>query len=37
LYNDPPALEGPIPTVKPNTPETLGQPQTTTTPQKPPK
>jgi hypothetical protein len=37
LYNEPPALEGPIPTVKPMTPETLGQPQTTTTPQKPPK
>ena len=39
LYNDPPALEGPIQTIKPATPETLGQPQitTTTTPQKPPK
>jgi hypothetical protein len=37
LYNDPPALEGPIPTVKPMTPETFGQPQTTTQPQKPPK
>jgi hypothetical protein len=37
LYNEPPALEGPIPTVKAMTPETLGQPQTTTTPQKPPK
>jgi len=37
LYNEPPALEGPIPTVKPMTPETMGQPQTTTTPQKPPK
>ncbi|MGA8809717.1 MAG: hypothetical protein WB973_17745 [Thermoanaerobaculia bacterium] len=35
LYTDPPALEGPIPTVKPATPETLGQPQLTTT-QKPP-
>jgi len=37
LYNEPPALEGPIPTVKALTPETLGQPQTTTAPQKPPK
>jgi hypothetical protein len=37
LYNEPPALEGPIPTVKPMSPETFGQPQTTTTPQKPPK
>jgi hypothetical protein len=37
LYNDPPALEGPIPTVRAMTPETLGQPQTTTAPQKPPK
>jgi hypothetical protein len=37
LYNEPPALEGPVPTVKAMTPETLGQPQTTTAPQKPPK
>jgi hypothetical protein len=37
LYNEPPALEGPIPTVKPMSPETFGQPQTTTAPQKPPK
>jgi hypothetical protein len=42
LYDDPPALEGPIQTIKPMTPETLGQPQTTsqpqtrTAPQKPP-
>jgi hypothetical protein len=36
LYDDPPALEGPIPTIKPNTPQNLGQPQTTT-PQKPPR
>jgi hypothetical protein len=36
LYSDPPALEGPIQTIKPMTPETLGQPQTTIAPQKPP-
>jgi hypothetical protein len=27
LYNDPPALEGPIQTIKPMTPETMGQQQ----------
>jgi hypothetical protein len=35
LYSDPPALEGPVPTIKPMTPQTLGQPQTMPA-QKPP-
>jgi hypothetical protein len=36
LYSDPPALGGPVPTIKPMTPQTLGQPQTTMPAQKPP-